>query len=63
MFLRSFWYHFHADLITTSTAGVCYYPQDMGALTKLDISSNRIPLEQKGRLQHICMAGGIELAI
>jgi hypothetical protein len=33
MLLRSFWHHFHANLITTSTAGVCYYPQDMGAMS------------------------------
>jgi hypothetical protein len=33
---------FHADLITTSTAGVCYYPQDMGALSSLNLSMNRL---------------------
>jgi hypothetical protein len=42
MFLRSFWYHYHADLITTSTAGVCYYLQDMGAISKLDASKNEM---------------------
>jgi Ran GTPase-activating protein (RanGAP) involved in mRNA processing and transport len=40
---------------------------DMEALTKLDISGNNIPSEQKGDLQRICAAhiaaGGIELAI
>jgi hypothetical protein len=35
---------------------------DNGALTKLDISSNNIDAEQKGDLQRICAAGGIELA-
>jgi hypothetical protein len=33
-------YHFHVHLISPSTAVVCYYPQDMGAMTKFDISSN-----------------------
>jgi hypothetical protein len=35
---------------------------DMRALTKLDISSNRIGAEQERDLQRICVAGGIELA-
>jgi hypothetical protein len=35
---------------------------DMGALTKLDISSNYIGAEQECRLQRRCLAGGIELA-
>jgi hypothetical protein len=35
---------------------------DMGALTKLDLSSNDIGAEQEGGLQRICVAGGIELA-
>jgi hypothetical protein len=35
---------------------------DMGALIKLDISNNYIEAEQKQDLQHICVAGGIELA-
>jgi Ran GTPase-activating protein (RanGAP) involved in mRNA processing and transport len=34
----------------------------MGALTKLDISSNDIGAEQEGGLQRICVARGIELA-
>jgi hypothetical protein len=34
----------------------------MGALTKLDISSNGIEADQEGGLQRICVAGGIELA-
>jgi hypothetical protein len=34
----------------------------MGALIKLDISSNRIGAEQEQDLQRICVAGGIELA-
>jgi hypothetical protein len=35
---------------------------DMGALIKLDISSNQIGAEQERDLQRICVAGGIELA-
>jgi hypothetical protein len=35
----------------------------MGALTKLDISGNRIPSEQEGGLQRICTAAGIKLAL
>jgi hypothetical protein len=34
----------------------------MGALTKLDISSNHIGAGQERDLQRICVAGGIELA-
>jgi hypothetical protein len=34
----------------------------MGALTKLDISSNYIVDAQGGDLQRTCAAGGIELA-
>jgi hypothetical protein len=34
----------------------------MGALIKLDISSNNIGGEQEGELQRICVASGIELA-
>jgi hypothetical protein len=30
-------------------------------LAKLDISRNRIGIEQEGKLQRICAAGGIEL--
>jgi hypothetical protein len=36
--------------------------EDMGALIKLDISSNNIKGEQEGELQRICVASGIELA-
>jgi hypothetical protein len=36
---------------------------DMGALIKLDISNNFIGAGQKGGLQHICVASGIDLAI
>jgi hypothetical protein len=35
--------------------------RDMGALIKLDISSNYIGAVQEGGLQRICTAGGIEL--
>jgi hypothetical protein len=36
--------------------------KDMGALTKLDISSNFIAAAQGEDLQRICAVGGIELA-
>jgi hypothetical protein len=36
---------------------------DNGALIKLDISSNEIGAEQKGGLQRICVASGIDLAV
>jgi hypothetical protein len=45
VFLRSFWYYLHAHLITTSTAGVCYYPQDMGVMTSLNLASNDLCAE------------------
>jgi hypothetical protein len=35
--------------------------RDMGALSKLDISSNYIAAAQGEDLQRICAAGGIEL--
>jgi Ran GTPase-activating protein (RanGAP) involved in mRNA processing and transport len=35
---------------------------DMRALTKLNTSNNCMPPEQKGELQRICTAGGIELS-
>jgi hypothetical protein len=37
--------------------------KNMGALITLDISSNRIGAEQKGGLQRICVASGIDLAM
>jgi Ran GTPase-activating protein (RanGAP) involved in mRNA processing and transport len=37
--------------------------KDNGALTKLDISGNRIPSEQEGGLQRICTAATIKLAL
>jgi hypothetical protein len=37
-------------------------PSDNRALAKLDISSNFIGAEQKGNLQRICLAMGIDLA-
>ena len=37
--------------------------RDNGALIKLDISMNNIGAEQKGDLQRICVASGIELVI
>jgi Ran GTPase-activating protein (RanGAP) involved in mRNA processing and transport len=36
---------------------------DMGALLKLNISNNAIGAEQKGGLQRICLASGIDLAM
>jgi hypothetical protein len=36
--------------------------RDMGALIKLNISSNRVGAEQEGDLQRICVTSGIELA-
>jgi hypothetical protein len=50
-----------SNLTSQSTAAVCYYPQDMRALIKLDISSNSTAAAQGGDLQRICAAGGIEL--
>jgi hypothetical protein len=38
--LRLFWYQFHAHLTNCSTAVVCHYPQDMGAMTSLNISNS-----------------------
>jgi hypothetical protein len=43
--LRSFWHHFHVHLTSQSTAVVCYYPQDMGAMTSLNLASNRLYAE------------------
>jgi hypothetical protein len=40
-----FWYQFHAHLTNGSTAVVCHCPQDMGAMTKFDISSNYVRCE------------------
>jgi hypothetical protein len=34
--------HFHAHLTSQSTAVVCYYPQDMGAMTSLNLASNQL---------------------
>jgi hypothetical protein len=39
--LRSFWHHFHVHLTSQSTAAVSYYPQDMGALSKLIFGGDR----------------------
>jgi hypothetical protein len=36
---------FHLYLTSRSTAGVCYYPQDMGALLLLNLASNNICAE------------------
>jgi hypothetical protein len=40
--LRSFWHHSHVSLTNTSTAGVCYYPKDMGAMTSLSLANSNI---------------------
>jgi hypothetical protein len=42
MSLRSFWYEFHVNLTIGSTAVVCYYLQDMGAMTSLHLSNNEL---------------------
>ena len=42
MSLRSFLHHSHVGLTNTPTAVVCYYPQDMRALSSLDLSRNKI---------------------
>jgi hypothetical protein len=38
--LRLFWYQFHAHLTNGSTAVGCHCPQDMSALSLLNLSSN-----------------------
>jgi hypothetical protein len=43
--LRLVWYQFHAHLTNGSTAVVCHCPQDMGALTSLNLSSNYLKSE------------------
>jgi hypothetical protein len=42
MLLRLFWYQFHTHLTNGSTAVVCHCPQDMGALTSLNVSDNSL---------------------
>jgi hypothetical protein len=37
--------------------------KDNGALIRLDISNNAIGAEQKERLERICVASGIDLAM
>jgi hypothetical protein len=54
-------YHFESDL-QGIIALVTAIP-DMGALIKLDISKNFIGAEQKGSLQRMCVASGIDLAM
>jgi hypothetical protein len=51
--LRSFWYHFLVHLTSQSTVVVCYYPQDMGALSVTNVLGNLIGKEQLTRLQAI----------
>jgi hypothetical protein len=36
---------------------------DMRSLIKLNTNYNRIPSEQKGKIQRICTAGGIKLSV
>jgi hypothetical protein len=50
-----------ADISLTSTD--THDTSDNRALITLDISSNRIGAEQKGGLQRICVASGIDLAM
>jgi hypothetical protein len=38
--LRLFWYQLYAHLTNGSTAVVCHCPQDMGALSLLNLASN-----------------------
>jgi hypothetical protein len=42
--LPSFWYQIHVDLITGSTADVYCYPQNMRALSSLNLASNHLGL-------------------
>jgi Ran GTPase-activating protein (RanGAP) involved in mRNA processing and transport len=51
------------DPDTSGVTAVANVIQDMRALITLDISSNRIGAEQKGGLQRICVARGIDLAM
>jgi hypothetical protein len=51
--LRSFWNHFDVHLISHSTAGVCYYLQDMGALSVANVMGNEMGKEQLANLQQI----------
>jgi hypothetical protein len=48
--LRSFWHHFHVHLTSQSTAVVCYYPQDMGAISSVNVLGNSIGVEQAQEL-------------
>jgi hypothetical protein len=50
-------------IVLTPAAIVYCYPQDMGALVKLDISSNSIGAAKKRGLQRICVARGIDLTM
>ena len=54
--LRSFSHHFHAHLTSQSTPVVCYYPQDMGALSIANVMGNCIGKEQLAKLQEIMRA-------
>jgi hypothetical protein len=51
-----------AEVILDGIIALANAIPDIGALIKLDISSNNIGGEQEGELQRICVASGIELA-
>jgi hypothetical protein len=53
MSLRSFWYELHVNLAIGSTAVVCYYLQDMGALSSVNVLFNNIGTEQAQALANI----------
>ena len=53
MSLRSFWHHSHVHLTNTSTAGVCYYPQDMGAISSVNLLKNDMGTDQAKALASI----------
>jgi hypothetical protein len=52
----AFWYHFHVHLTSQSTAVVCYYPQDMGALSVANVMGNKIGKVQLAKPQEIMRA-------
>jgi hypothetical protein len=56
-------YNYNCDTDTSGIIAIADVIPGMGALTTLDISRNSISSKQEGRLQRICAAAGIELAI
>ena len=51
--LRLVWYQFHAHRLNGSTAVVCHYPQDMGAISSVNILFNGIGTKQAQVLANI----------